>query len=204
MQKAPAALPEGYCEILRLNLQKDKKTALLVNGLALLIMAAMLIPVLFLVPAAPLFDLSDPPLYFLRWGVLLAGAIAYIILHEWTHGFAMGRYGTSRVKYGFTLMRGAGTISLSAPTSSSPCRPLCCGGFCCSSSFCWSRKTGSGSFTGFRSPISAAQPGIYMWCGTSGSFPAISSSRTTAFPWPCLPKKPEPRMKRRAADDLMA
>lgn len=102
MQKAPAALPEGYCEILRLNLQKDKKTALLVNGLALLIMAAMLIPVLFLVPAAPLFDLSDPLLYFLRWGVLLAGAIAYIILHEWTHGFAMGRYGTSRIKYGFT------------------------------------------------------------------------------------------------------
>ncbi|HIQ59454.1 MAG TPA: DUF3267 domain-containing protein [Candidatus Merdivicinus intestinavium] len=100
--KAFDTLPEGYCEILNLNLQKDKKTALLVNGLALLIMAAMLIPVLFLVPVGPLFDLSDPVLYFLRWGVLLAGAAAYIILHEWTHGFAMGRYGKSRVQYGFT------------------------------------------------------------------------------------------------------
>ncbi len=200
MKKAPAALPEGYCEILKLNLQKDKKTALLVNGLALLIMAAMLIPVLFLVPAAPLFDLSDPPLYFLRWGVLLAGAIAYIILHEWTHGFAMGRYGTSRVKYGFTGLyayAGSGDYFPKRAYIVIALSPLVLWGILL---FILLLLVPEDWFW----IISAAQPGIYMWCGTSGSFPAISSSRTTAFPWPCLPKKPEPRMKRRAADDLMA
>lgn len=102
MKKALSTLPEGCREILSLNLQKDKKTALLVNGLALLIMAVMLVPALLLVPVAPLLDMSNPPLYFLRWGTLLAGAIAYIILHEWTHGFVMSRCGASRVKYGFT------------------------------------------------------------------------------------------------------
>ena len=39
--KALQTLPPGYREIYRVDLQKDKKTALFVNGLALLIAAVM-------------------------------------------------------------------------------------------------------------------------------------------------------------------
>lgn len=37
-------LPSGYREIFKINLQKDKKTAVLINAMALVIMILMLIP----------------------------------------------------------------------------------------------------------------------------------------------------------------
>ena len=45
-----AVLPEGYKEIKQIDLQKDKKLAGVVNGFALIVMAVMVIPMLFIVP----------------------------------------------------------------------------------------------------------------------------------------------------------
>ena len=100
--KALTTLPEGFHEIYRLDLQHDKKNALTVNGLSLLILAALLAPGLALVPMGPLMDRSDTTFFFLRWGTLIVGLFAYLVLHEWTHGLAMSRYSESRVRYGFT------------------------------------------------------------------------------------------------------
>ena len=95
-------IPEGYHKIFSLHLQKNKKVAVLVNLLALLIAAVMAVPALFLVPIRSLFDQTNLPLYFLRFGVLLAGMLLYIILHEWTHGLAMSQFSQNKVKYGWS------------------------------------------------------------------------------------------------------
>lgn len=99
------SLPEGYREIYDIDLQKDKKTALLVNLLALAIAALLVIPMLFVVPISSLFSMENGMgNYFLRFGALLVLIIVYMILHELVHGVAMKLCGTKKVKYGFTGM----------------------------------------------------------------------------------------------------
>jgi len=95
-------LPEGYSEIFRMDLQQDKKKMLLVNGLALLITAVMLIPALFIVPIRTMFDMeAGVGLYFLRWGGLLVGIVLYMVLHELVHGVFMRHYSGVKPTYGY-------------------------------------------------------------------------------------------------------
>ncbi len=106
--KAYTELPAGYKEIFSIDLQKDKRLALLVNGLALLIGVALVLPMHFVIPLGTLFDAELFELeggiafYFLRFAVLAVAGIAYLILHELVHGIAMHICGTKKVKYGFT------------------------------------------------------------------------------------------------------
>lgn len=101
--KIASALPAHYAPLDSVDLQKNKRLALLVNGLAFLIAVAMALPVAFFVPITALFDMESGYLpFFLRLGALALGSLAYIILHELTHGVAMRLCGTKRVKYGFT------------------------------------------------------------------------------------------------------
>lgn len=101
--KAVSHLPDGYREIYAVDLQKDKKLSWLVNGLAILIGVLLAVPMHFVVPIDTLFDMSQGmDAYFLRFGVLLAASVAYMVLHELVHGVAMKLCGTKRVKYGFT------------------------------------------------------------------------------------------------------
>ncbi len=62
--KALQTLPPGYREIYRVDLQKDKKTALFVNGLALLIAAVMGVGMNRLVPISSLFQMDGGPLLY--------------------------------------------------------------------------------------------------------------------------------------------
>lgn len=101
--KSCSTLPYGYTELCAVDLQKNKKLSLLVNGLALLIGVVMVIPMLFVVPIAPLFDMSDGlAAYLIRFGSILVLMIVYMVLHELVHGAAMKLCGTKKVKYGFT------------------------------------------------------------------------------------------------------
>ncbi len=101
--KAVENLPEGYCEICHIDLQKDKKTALWVNLLAIAIAVVLIVPMCFLVPISTLFSMeSGMSAYFLRFGVLLILIFLYMVLHELVHGIAMKMCGTKKVKYGFT------------------------------------------------------------------------------------------------------
>lgn len=100
---ATSQLPDGYREIYAVDLQKDKKLSLLVNGLAILIGVALAVPMHFVVPISTLFDMSQGyGAYFLRFGVLMVAIVAYMVLHELVHGIAMKLCGTKRVKYGYT------------------------------------------------------------------------------------------------------
>lgn len=98
-------LPENYRELLSIDLQKDKKTALLVNMAAVGAMVVLALIGLLLVPFRTLLDFSQGfGLYFLRLGVLLAGMFAYIVLHELTHAAVMKAYGAKKLRIGFTGM----------------------------------------------------------------------------------------------------
>ena len=101
--KAVVELPEEYEETLKIDLQKNKKLMLLINGLAIAI-ALVMAAAWFAVYAAreiPLFDnsivISIPQLV-----VALVGMVVYVILHELVHGFFFARYGQSKPRYGFT------------------------------------------------------------------------------------------------------
>lgn len=101
--KAVSQLPDGYREIYSVDLQKDKKLSLLVNGLATLIGVLLAVPMHFIVPISTLFDMSQGMgAYFLRFGVLMVAMVAYMVAHELIHGAAMKLCGTKRVKYGYT------------------------------------------------------------------------------------------------------
>lgn len=101
--KAIEALPENYGEIYSLNLQKDKRTAVIVNLLAFAIAAVMAVAMNFLVPVTSAFDMSEGIAgYFLRFAALIILMVLYMVLHELVHGIAMKLCGTKRVKYGFT------------------------------------------------------------------------------------------------------
>ncbi len=103
--KSYNTLPEGYKEIYSVDLQKDKKAALLVNVIGVIIMLVMGVPMHFVVPVTKLFDMSAGlGAYFLRFGALIVLMVAYMILHELVHGVAMKLCGTKKVKYGFTGM----------------------------------------------------------------------------------------------------
>ncbi len=101
--KALQALPEGYREILSIDLQKDKKLAVWVNILALIIAVIFAVPANLFISIGTLFDMSQGLLlYLLRAVILLVGMVAYVILHELVHGIAMKLCGTKKIKYGFT------------------------------------------------------------------------------------------------------
>lgn len=101
--KSLQALPQGYNEIFSVDLQKNKKLALILNVTALLIGIALAVPIHFCVSVFSLFDMSNGiGTYFVRFAVLLISMIAYIILHEAVHGITMKLLGTKKVKFGFT------------------------------------------------------------------------------------------------------
>lgn len=96
-------LPDGFVEIYSIDLKKNKKAALLVNALAIIIGVALAIIGHFIVPITTLFSMdSGITMYMLRYLVLVISLFLYIILHELVHGIAIKICGTKKVKYGFT------------------------------------------------------------------------------------------------------
>ena len=101
--KAVETLPEGYRELYSVDLQKNKKVALLVNLLAIVIAVVLVVTMHFFVPISSLFDMQNGlGSYLIRFAALSVLMIVYMVLHELTHGIAMKICGTKKIKYGFT------------------------------------------------------------------------------------------------------
>ena len=101
--KALNTLPQDYLPVGSVDLQKNKKQALLVNLLAVAIALVMVLPMCFIVPIHTTFRFgSGMQNVLVPLLVLLASIVAYMILHELVHGVAMKLCGTKKVKYGFT------------------------------------------------------------------------------------------------------
>lgn len=96
-------LPDGHGEIFNLDLQKDKKIMLLINGAAFVIAIVMVIVGGFFVPISAFFD-TEGGIFMLavRFFAVAVLSIAYIVLHEAVHAVVMKLCGTKKVKFGFT------------------------------------------------------------------------------------------------------
>ena len=103
--KAFETLPQGYKEILSIDLQKNKKLMLLVNGIAIVLAVPMLVLGARLVPVSALLDMSGGMgAYFARFGALVGAIVVYMVLHELTHALIMKLCGTKKIRFGFTGM----------------------------------------------------------------------------------------------------
>lgn len=101
--KVRETLPEGYEEVLHVDLQKDKKLAIILNVLAGIVAAIMCLIMHQFIPITILWDMSDGMgAYWIRMAVIVVSLITYMILHELVHGITMKYYGSQTVKYGFT------------------------------------------------------------------------------------------------------
>lgn len=98
------SVPEGYRAIYTVDLQKDKKTALLINGTAMLAMIVMAVGMHFIVPFWTVFEGLEDDLrpMLVKLAVMGVGYVAYIILHELTHAAVMKHFGAEKVRFGFT------------------------------------------------------------------------------------------------------
>ncbi len=101
--KALENLPEGYREIYSIDLKKNKKMSIVVNLIAVVIAVALAVSMNFVVPFYTVFNMEvEIKSMFLKYGIIMALVIVYMVLHELVHGIAMKICGTKKVKYGFT------------------------------------------------------------------------------------------------------
>lgn len=91
-------LPAGYRPLFHLDLQQNKRQALIVNGLALGIGAALIIPALLRIPFIASF--REHGLW--KAAATVIGAAIYAVLHELTHGAAMKCFSREPARFGFT------------------------------------------------------------------------------------------------------
>lgn len=97
--KTQLQLPENYQKLFQIDLQKDKKLALQVNGLALAIAVPVLLLGFWLEPIGTFLDEG-------ALGVLwvLLGMVVYMVLHELVHGIFMRWFSGVRPHYGVTAL----------------------------------------------------------------------------------------------------
>jgi len=93
-------LPQNYREAFRIDLLKDKKLLLLVNGLGLAIFAVFFVLGLVLFPLQIQVSLQ----LLLKMVVCAVGMLLYIVLHELTHGFFIKYFTGESASYGFNGM----------------------------------------------------------------------------------------------------
>lgn len=99
--KSVEILPKNYKQILKIDLQQDKKLAVLVNLAALAIAVVMVAAAAFVIPLSTILD-HQPLVLIEICLVFLAGSIVYILGHEAVHGIFMKKFCTAKVNYGFT------------------------------------------------------------------------------------------------------
>ncbi|MDD3921042.1 MAG: DUF3267 domain-containing protein [Eubacteriales bacterium] len=107
-----AALPAGYRELEKIDLQKDKKLAIWVNVLALVVMALLIVLGSVVMPFQTYIGAVVQQM--LAWEIepllgvlllvlgLLIGIVAYVLLHEIVHGVFMKAFSHVKPHYGFT------------------------------------------------------------------------------------------------------
>ena len=100
--RAVQTLPESYTEIYSVDLKKDKKIALLIYSISLIIISFMGVAMHFRVPIYTMFDINDTGNLCFKLFALLGLLVVYLVLHELMHGIAMKLCGTKKIEYGFS------------------------------------------------------------------------------------------------------
>lgn len=98
-------LPENYREVCSIDLQKNKKEALIVNVIGGAVSLVMYIIMEMRKPFMTwIFEKADKGQLLPALAALILGTVVYVVLHEFTHGITMRCLGGKQVKYGFTGM----------------------------------------------------------------------------------------------------
>lgn len=97
-------LPDGYTEIKRINMQKDKKLAVLINIVALLIMVAAFFAGAVFVPVSFEIGGDNFGVFLVNAVLVLLAIVLYMFAHELIHGVFIKKYSGKKAKYGFTGM----------------------------------------------------------------------------------------------------
>lgn len=101
--KSYPTLPQGYVPFASIDLVHNKKQFWIVNGLSVVLCVIMLIlPALWGRSLRDFVGEGPLPALLLRLGAALVGLLAYIALHELTHGIVMMACG-ARVHYGYKV-----------------------------------------------------------------------------------------------------
>ena len=93
-------LPNGYREVRRVDLMRNRKEAVLVNLIALVI--AGLVGALGFVFCPPFIEVEIGIHTIASVTVILIGTVLYMILHEMIHGVFMKAFSGKKPRYGFT------------------------------------------------------------------------------------------------------
>ena len=99
LMKAFHPLPDGYKEILHINLQEDQKTALKINVFSIIAAIVVFLIGKLIAPSSSMLAMK-----LSSWLLLAAGFIVYMVLHEATHAIVMKAVGAKKVIFGFTGM----------------------------------------------------------------------------------------------------
>lgn len=93
---ATQTLPENYRKLCDIDLEKNKKQNIIVNGLSLALGLIALVPAWLLAPKDAEFVRGLPELL-----LLLASIIAYVILHEAVHGVCFWAFSKEKPRFGW-------------------------------------------------------------------------------------------------------
>lgn len=93
-------LPNGYREVRRVDLMRNRKEAVIVNLLALLITGALVVLGFVLCP--PFVEITIGIHTIFNMAFWMIGIIAYMIFHELIHGVFMKVFSGRKPHYGFT------------------------------------------------------------------------------------------------------
>ncbi len=103
MRKAIHELPAHYTDIRHIHFSKDKKSAITVNLMTVLIALAMIAVMNLIVPISSLIpEDKGATALFARLAVLIPSIAISIILHEAIHGVLMKLFGCERLSYVFS------------------------------------------------------------------------------------------------------
>ncbi len=105
---AKETLPDGYVAAEKIDLVKNKKQMLLVNGLAIALAVVTILTGMLIQPMSDaktfLFDAEDGLAQMIaKLVVAIAGTLAYIAGHEAVHGAFMWRYSHIKPNFGFSF-----------------------------------------------------------------------------------------------------
>ncbi len=95
-------IPAGYRETGAVDLEKDRRLSFWLNAAAGVAAVALFVLAHFLfVPVTELFGREESLWEVLLPALLIAGLLAYLVLHELTHAVFMRRLGAKQVRFGF-------------------------------------------------------------------------------------------------------
>ena len=101
---AKEALPEGYAEAEKIDLVKNQKQMLLVNGLAILLAVLMVVCGILCQPEGAATIFKEKPLQTaLQCLVICIGIAVYLVGHEAVHGMFMWHYSRIRPHFGLSF-----------------------------------------------------------------------------------------------------